>query len=133
MDANANKELLQRIFGELSGGKGKVLLDSLADDICWTVVGNTKFSGTFVGKQRVKELAAKVGEQLAGPIVFTPVLCLAEGDHVVLQVDGKATTRAGKPYNNRYCMIARFAEGKLKELIEYNDTELITAAFGKAG
>lgn len=128
MNEDANKKLLLRIFNELSEGDGKLLLESLADDIRWTVTGTTQVSGTFVGKQQVRELAAEVGRRLAGPIVFTPLHCLAEGDHVVLQVDGKATTRGGKPYNNRYCMVARFADGKVKELTEYNDTELVATA-----
>lgn len=132
-DGQANKELLLRIFAELSSGQGKLLMETLADDIRWTVTGNTEFSGTFTGKQQVRKLASDVGERLAGPIVFTPVLCLADGDRVVLQVDGKAFTRSGKPYDNRYCMVARFAGGKLAELIEYNDTELVTAALCAAG
>lgn len=133
IDADANKDLLLRIFAELSVGRGKLLMESLADDIRWTVTGNTQVSGTFTGKEQVRKLAADVGRRLTGPIVFKPLLCLAENDHVVLQVDSKAINRAGKPYDNRYCMIARFAAGKLAELIEYNDTELVSAALGNAG
>jgi ketosteroid isomerase-like protein len=47
------------------------------------------------------------------------------------KLHGQATTKAGKPYNNTYCMVFRIANGKVQELTEYCDTELITAAFGK--
>ena len=56
---------------------------------------------------------------------------IAEGDYVAVQAHGQATTKTGKPYNNTYCMVFRIANGKVQELTEYCDTELITAAFGK--
>jgi 2-iminobutanoate/2-iminopropanoate deaminase len=52
---------------------------------------------------------------------------------VVIEARGSATTKAGKPYNNAYCWIYRIAEGKMKEITEYLDTELATAALGGRG
>jgi len=46
---------------------------------------------------------------------------------VVVEFRGRATTKAGKPYNNNYCWIYRIADGRLQELTEYLDTELVTA------
>ena len=34
----------------------------------------------------------------------------------------------GLLYNNTYCFVFRISEGKVKELTEYMDTELVTAA-----
>jgi ketosteroid isomerase-like protein len=39
--------------------------------------------------------------------------------------------KLGMPYNNTYCWVCRFGDGKLRELTEYSDTELITAALKK--
>ena len=36
-------------------------------------------------------------------------------------------TKKGQPYNNKYCFIFRLANGRLKEVAEYVDTELVTA------
>jgi hypothetical protein len=47
-----------------------------------------------------------------------------------VEARGSNTTNAGVPYNNRYCYVFRLAEGKLQELTEYLDTELVTAALG---
>lgn len=55
---------------------------------------------------------------------------IAEGDHVVVEVRGNNTTKAGIPYNNTYCFVFRIADGRVKELTEYLDTELVTAALG---
>lgn len=46
MDTTANKELLKGIHAEISQGNVQPLLDSMADDIEWTIVGSTALSGT---------------------------------------------------------------------------------------
>jgi ketosteroid isomerase-like protein len=55
---------------------------------------------------------------------------IAEGDHVVVEARGSNVTKAGVPYNNTYCFVFRLAGGKLAELTEYMDTELVTAVLG---
>jgi uncharacterized protein len=46
----------------------------------------------------------------------------------VVECRGRVTTKAGKAYNNTYCNVFRLAGGKLKELTDYMDTELLTTA-----
>ena len=41
---------------------------------------------------------------------------------------GEVITKTGKPYNNTYCFVIRMRDGKMVELTEYFDTELVTAA-----
>lgn len=72
-----------------------------------------------------KPIQARLGE---GPIVFQPDRFIAEGAYVVMQARGRATARSGKPYNNTYYIVARIVDGKVKEMIDYVDTELITSA-----
>ncbi len=132
MDTVANKQLLQDIYAEISRGNPQLLLDSMADDIQWTIIGSTAFSGTSHGKQEVidkllKPLRARLAD---GPIVFQPDRFIAEGEYVVMQARGRATARSGKPYNNTYCIVCRIVDGKVKEMIDYVDTELITSALG---
>ena len=55
---------------------------------------------------------------------------IAEGDYVVVEARGNNTTKTGKPYNNAYCFVIRLHDGKLKEITEYMDTELVTATLG---
>jgi ketosteroid isomerase-like protein len=43
----------------------------------------------------------------------------------VVECRGKVTTKTGKPYNNTYCWVCRLVDGKLTELTEYLDTELV--------
>ena len=137
-----NKQRLEQIYAELSKGNVQALLDSLADDIQWTIIGTTVLSGTSHGKaevieKRLKPLRARLAD---GPIVFSLERFIAEGEYVVMQAHGQATAKSGKPYNNiycintycinTYCIVGRIVDGKLKEMTDYIDTELITSALG---
>jgi ketosteroid isomerase-like protein len=53
MGATENKQLMQRIFEELSKGNSEPFVASMADDFRWTVTGTTKWSRTYEGKQSV--------------------------------------------------------------------------------
>ena len=132
MDTTANKQLLQDIYAQISRGNLQPLLDSMADDIQWTIIGSTAVSGTSRGKQEViDQLLRPIRARLTdGPIVFQPERFIAEGEFVVMQAKGRATALSGKPYNNTYCIVCRIVDGKVKEMIDYVDTELITSALG---
>jgi ketosteroid isomerase-like protein len=132
VDTMANKQLLQDIYAQISKGNLQPLLDSMADDIQWTIIGSTALSGTSRGKQEViDKLLRPIRARLAdGPIVFQPDRFIAEGEYVVMQARGRATALSGKPYNNTYCIVCRIVDGKVKEMIDYVDTELITSALG---
>ncbi len=123
---------MQHIFSELSKGNGKPFVESLADGFCWTVTGTTKWSKTYQGKQAVlTELLQPLFSQFENQYTNTAQRFIAEDDYVVVECRGKVTTKAGLPYNNAYCWVCRIAEGKLQELTEYCDTELITAALNR--
>ena len=128
----ANKQLLRHVYAEISKGNVQPLLDSLADDVEWTIIGSTALSGTSRGKQEVVDKLLKpIRARLAdGPIVFQPERFIAEGEYVVMQAQGRATALSGKPYNNTYCIVCRIVDGKVREMIDYVDTELITTALG---
>ncbi len=132
MGAAENKQLIQNMFAELSKGNAEAFLGSMADDVRFTIIGTTKYSGTFNGKQElVAKLLGPLTAQLEGSITLTPDNFIADGDHVAMQAHGKANTKTGKSYNNTYCQVFRIANGKVQEVTEYLDTELVTSAFGK--
>jgi ketosteroid isomerase-like protein len=132
MGAAENKKLIQSMFAELSRGNGAGYLDGLADDVQFTIMGTTKYSGTFRGKQDVvNRLLTPLMGELDGGLEVTPDAFIAEGDTVVMQGRGRSKTKTGKSYNNSYCQVFRIAGGKVKEITEYLDTELVTQAFGK--
>jgi len=76
------------------------------------------------------ELFGVLRERMADRIRTTAQRFIAEEDLVVVEARGSNKTKTGKAYNNRYCFVFRIAGGKLQEVTEYLDTELVTAALG---
>ena len=134
-NATTHKQRMQHAFAELAQGKGQALLDLMADDFNWVMMGTTAWSRTYEGKQAVvDELFKPLYKQFERPYINTAQRFIAEDDSVVVLCQGRVTTKRGKAYNNSYCYVCRFAEdGKMHELIEYFDTELVTAALEKPG
>jgi ketosteroid isomerase-like protein len=131
MAAAENKELIRQVFDELSSRNVEAWIASFADDVSWTIKGTTQFSRTFEGKQAlVNDLMRPLLSQVDGQINITPHRFIAEDDLVVVEANGQAMTRSGKPYNNSYCWVFRLQEGKIKEVTEYLDTALVVNVFG---
>jgi ketosteroid isomerase-like protein len=131
MNGTENKKMLEEIFSELAKGNPRPFVEAMADDFNWTVTGSTKWSKTYAGKPAVlRELFGVLSERIDGRITTIPDRFIAEGDYVVVEAHGSNTTKSGKPYNNRYCFVFRIAGGRLKEVTEYLDTELVTTALG---
>jgi hypothetical protein len=123
-----NKRLVEDVFAELADGNGQPFMDLLGDDIRWTVTGSGEWSRTYEGKRVVvEELMRPLFSQFSDTYRNSASLILADGDHVVVECQGQVTTKSGKPYNQRYCYVCRIADGKVRELTEYLDTELVSA------
>jgi ketosteroid isomerase-like protein len=127
-----NKELMQAIFSELASGNSRPFVEAMADDIRWTVTGQTKWSRTYEGKQSVlTELLGTLRSRIADRVRTVAHRFIAEGDFVVVEARGQNTTKEGVPYNNTYCFVFRLARGRVHEVTEYMDTELVTAALSE--
>ena len=129
MSASDNKHLLQDAFAALEKGDGKPFMDCMSDDFAWTVVGTTPWSRTYSGKAVVLgELFTPLFAQFKDRYTNTALRFIAEEDYVVVECRGRVTTRSGQPYNNSYCYVCRFANGRMSELTEYLDTALVEKA-----
>jgi|SRR5208282_3256942 len=130
MGAAENKQVIRNMWaaGSLDG-----FLSGFADDVHYTIIGTTKFSGTFTGKQDVVSRALlPLMSELETPGSMVTDNLIAEGDYVVQQGRGIGRkAKSGQAYNNTYCFVYRIADGKIREVTEYCDTELVTRAFGK--
>jgi ketosteroid isomerase-like protein len=131
MSVAENKKLLETIFSQLAQGNPRPFVEAMADDFSWTVTGTTKWSKKYAGKAVVlTELFGTLTSRMDGRIKTIADRFIAEDDHVVVEAHGSNTTKSGKPYNNRYCFVFRVNDGKLKEVTEYLDTELVSSALG---
>lgn len=127
--AKDNKQRIEAVYAQLAQGNGRPFVEAMADDFCWHMIGSTAWSGSYRGKQAVREqLLAPLMAQFADRYTSTATRLVAEGDIVVVECQGRVTTREGKPYHNRYCMVIRMEDGLMKELTEYLDTALVETA-----
>ena len=134
MGATENKQLLQGIFAELERGNPRPFVDSFADDVRWTVMGTTPWSRTYDGKAAVlRDLLGPLRERLVHSVRVTPTRILADEDCVVVEARGEATTKNGRPYNNTYCWIFRLDGGKVRDITEHLDTDLVATVLGARG
>lgn len=126
-----NKAIVRTFF--TAGNEGDLTrgLALLADEVTWTNIGTTPFSGTYAGKQAVvDDLLGAVFGRLEAGIHSTIDNVVAEGDCVVVQSRGRATTRDGHAYDNTYCHVFRLREGRIVAVTEYMDTELTSRVLG---
>ena len=128
----SNRALLEHVYSETAKGNGRPFLDALADDADWTIIGTTSWSKTYRGKAAIiNELIAPLRRALAPPIRTHAHRMIAEGHIVVVEGRGENTTRDGKPYENTYCRVFEFRNGKVAAITEYADTELVKTAPGE--
>jgi hypothetical protein len=129
MAAAEHKQLLQDAFAELANGNGQPFMDALADDVRWTVIGSSPWSRTYSGKPEVvQQLMRPLFSQFADQYTARAIRVIAEDDLVVVEARGQVNTKSGRPYNQTYCYVFRLADGQVRELTEYLDTELVNQA-----
>ena len=126
MTTSDNKQLLQRIFASLAECDSRPFADAMAEDFRWIMKGKTAWSRTYEGRDVVREeLIKPLYAQFTDEYANTASRIFADGDYVIVECEGRVTTKAGKPYNNQYCLIFRLENGKIKEMTEYLDTALV--------
>ena len=127
MTTSENKQLLKTAFDAWATGDIRPLLSAMADDVVWTVGGHNSWSGSFRGKDSVRrDLLGPLGDQFAGTYTSTASRFVAEDDVVVVETQGSVTTKAGPRYDNKYCFVFRLEDGRIREITEYMDTQLVS-------
>lgn len=125
-----NKEMIQRIFADLAKGDDKSFIDAMADEMKWIWMGSGELSKTFNGKSEVLgKLWKSVRETLKPPYKVSANNFIAEDNYVAIEATGQNSTPDGKIYHNKYCWICKVSDGRVYELREYMDTDLVTRTF----
>ena len=134
MDAAENKQLMREVFEQMDAGNGQAFMDVLADDVRWTAIGTSPWSWTYEGKPAiVAELMRPLFSQFADRYRARATRIVAEDDIVVVEARGQVMTKSGQPYNQTYCYVLRLADGQVRELTEYLDTDLVNQVLQDPG
>jgi ketosteroid isomerase-like protein len=129
--SESNKKIVLNGYAALKVGHVAGYLDSLAEDVTITYFGNHLFTGTYRGKADIiGNYVPLLLARLDGPIKITVTNAIAEGDQVFVEAQGESRTKDGLSYNNLYGIVLRLRDGKIAEIREYMDTELVKNIFG---
>jgi len=119
---HANAAQVRAAFEAWRLGQGSVF-DLLADDLVWTVAGDSPVSGTYRSRQAfLDEAVAPITAKLATPIVPQVTRIVADGAHVVVLWQGTATARNGAAYRNHYAWHLELADGRIVRATAFLDT-----------
>ena len=131
MSAAENKQLVKQIYIDAANRSGTTFVDSLADDVCWTVTGQYSWSRTFTGKEAIlNDLHGYVRTRLRDRTRTVAHRFIADGDIVVVEAKGDNVTKTGVRYDNDYCMVWRIENGKVSQIKEYCDSALVERVLG---
>jgi uncharacterized protein len=117
-----NKQLIQKGFDQWTNGSAS-FFDLLADDVTWTITGNSPIAKTYNSRQQfLDEAITPINERLSERIVPTLRALYAEGDMVIALWDGKGMAKDGISYNNTYSWYMKVKGEKIVEVIAFFDS-----------
>jgi uncharacterized protein len=131
MNSIDNKRTITEIYAALAQGDRSVFAKACHPNYVWRFPGQSSWSKCFEGQDAIRrELIAPLFALFATEYKAHIINLIGEGDCVVAEVRGDVMTKTGQRYNNEYCFIFKFLEGKIIEVIEYADTDLEERVLG---
>lgn len=120
-EADHNRAAVTRGMRAWAAGTGSPY-DLLADDVRWTITGNSLASKTYPSKEAfMLEVIRPFNGRMQDRLIPTVHRYYAEGDTVIVHFDAKGTARDGKPYVNSYAWILRMQDGRIVEAHAFFD------------
>jgi ketosteroid isomerase-like protein len=131
MSAERNKQVIERIYAAMAEGDRSVFAASVHPDYVWRFPGHCSWSRRFDGQEPIhRDLLRPLFGLFATDYTARAINLVAEGDMVVAEVRGDVMLKSGKRYDNHYCFIFHFRDGKIAEVVEYCDTDLEERVLG---
>ena len=119
-----NKAIVREFLEVFSRGDVPAILERLDDDATWWVSGKVEgFAGSRSKAEMGQLLESVVALYKDGALRLTPVEMTAEGDRVVVEAEGYAELANGRVYSPQSVLIFEIADGKVKRVREYLDTQ----------
>lgn len=121
-DETANKAKIRKAFDAWASGTGSPY-DLLADDVEWTITGNSAAARTYPSR------AAFIGEVIKPfnarmSVGLKPAIrnIYAEGDTVIVFFDAAGTAKDGRPYKNTYAWFLDLRQGRIVKASAFFDS-----------
>jgi uncharacterized protein len=126
-EEHPNARLVREGFAAFERGDMDWMNEHLADDIVWHVGGNSKWAGSYEGKEKVLEFFMRQNQALGGNQPDTDVHdILGSDDHVAVLGTAKASAPDGRSAEWKYTQVFHIKDGKATEVwgMAENDGEV---------
>ena len=119
-----NKAIVDEFLRVFSTGDVPAILELLHPDATWWVSGKIEgFAGTKSKAEMGTLLEGVVPLYKTGALRLTPVSMIAEADRVFVEAEGYAELNNGRIYNPQSAFVFEIADGLIKHVKEYLDTQ----------
>jgi ketosteroid isomerase-like protein len=117
---------VRSLFANLENGRPEAFFNHVAQDVKWTVMGIHPLAGTYHTKENfLAHTFARLDKLLKEGVVLRVTNVPVDGDTAAVELESLSTALNGKPFDNRYCWIARFSNGTIVEVRAYLDSALV--------
>ena len=125
MSAEENKAVAFKFFERFTASDIEGALGTMTDDATWWIPGKKERSPSagLYPKDKIGRLFHRMVNALKDGLKMTVVSCIAEGDHVALEVVSAGDLKNGREYRQEYHMLMKFRGGKIASVREYLDTQ----------
>jgi uncharacterized protein (TIGR02246 family) len=120
--------LIEDYYAALAKGDSARLLELLHPDCVWTPPHSAPLEVTVGAEAIAEALGRKIVKQMFSLEVRRVVV---DGEVAIVQQRLQATAKAtGQAYDNQYCWVYVFRDGRIVEIEEYADTIVAGRAMG---
>jgi ketosteroid isomerase-like protein len=117
-----NRAAVNAGFDAWKNGTGSPY-DLLADDVTWTIVGNSVVSGTYTSRQEfLSKVIAPINAKLSSRLVPTIRDVYSDGATVVVYFTAEGTAHGGQPYRNSYAWFSELSQEKIVKATAFFDS-----------
>jgi len=121
---------IREIFKNLESGDGAAFFAHVAEDVDWIVEGTHPLAGHYRSKSDfLAHTFQKLAKVLPQGTQLHVTNVLVSGDWAIVELASLATAKNGLRFDNKYCWVIRFADGKIVEVRAYLDSAMVQRLF----
>ena len=132
MDANSKVTVdqVKNLFKNLESGDGAAFFDGVADNVDWIVEGHHPLAGHYYTKSDfLAGTFSKLAKVLPNGTQLHVTNVLISDDWAIVELASLATAKNGLRFDNKYCWVTRWDNGKIVLVRAYLDSAMVQRLF----
>jgi len=129
MSVEQNKEIARKTWGAAVNGDVDTATAHIADQVSWLLPSSINPGGPLKGKQAVTGFIKSLATAFPGGLKTEISRVYGEGNTVIMELTNRGQTAKGRQYENEYCFVLEFEDGKIRRVREYTDTAKVKEVF----